>query len=56
MSVKLIDKFATKFIANDEVKNSEYAAKAAFELVKSRSGAGADFLGWVDLPENYDKE
>ena len=56
MSLKLIDKFATKFIANDEVKNSEYAAKAAFELVKARSGAGSDFLGWVDLPENYDKE
>ena len=56
MSLKLIDKFAKKFIADDEVKNSEYAARAAFELVKSKNGAGSDFLGWVDLPENYDKE
>ena len=56
MSLKLIDKFAKKFIAEDEVKNSEYAARTAFELVKSKSGAGSDFLGWVDLPENYDKE
>ena len=27
----------------------------AADILDSRSGAGSDFLGWVDLPENYDK-
>ena len=28
----------------------------AKEVLVSRSGAGNDFLGWIDLPVNYDKE
>jgi len=36
------------------------SAKASVELaaktLAERSGAGNDFLGWVDLPTNYDKE
>ena len=30
--------------------------KAAQDTLHSKSGAGNDFLGWVDLPVNYDKE
>lgn len=30
--------------------------KAAQDTLHSKSGAGNDFLGWVDLPEAYDKE
>ena len=29
---------------------------AAKKLLVDRSGAGNDFLGWIDLPVNYDKE
>ena len=28
----------------------------AYELLTSGKGPGNDFLGWVNLPENYDKE
>ena len=28
----------------------------AKDLLLSRKGAGNDFLGWIDLPEDYDKE
>ena len=28
----------------------------AKELLLSREGAGNDFLGWIDLPVDYDKE
>lgn len=28
----------------------------ADELLKNREGKGSDFLGWIDLPENYDKD
>ena len=32
------------------------AAQAAFDTLVSGTGAGNDFIGWVDLPVNYDKE
>ena len=31
-------------------------AAVAEKLLLDRTGAGNDFLGWIDLPENYDKE
>ena len=31
-------------------------AQAAVEMLLHGTGAGNDFLGWVDLPVNYDKE
>lgn len=31
-------------------------AEAAKEVLVSKSGAGNDFLGWIDLPVDYDKE
>ena len=47
---------ALKFISKDEIDNFEKTTEAArMELVKG-TGAGNDFLGWVDLPVNYDKE
>ena len=32
------------------------AAECAKEVLVSKSGAGNDFLGWIDLPVDYDKE
>ena len=28
----------------------------AHEQLHNRTGAGSDYLGWIDLPTNYDKE
>ena len=56
MSVKLNEKFLTGFVSPEEVAKISHLTKAAHEVVKSKSGAGSDFLGWVDLPVNYDKE
>ncbi len=47
---------AANAIREDEVKSMKRIAEAAKELLLSRQGAGSDFLGWVDLPVNYDKE
>lgn len=47
---------ATDVIRVDEVQSMEAIAGAAKELLLSRTGAGSDFLGWIDLPVNYDKE
>ena len=56
MAVKLIDKHAVDFI--DKTLYSEVAADAAkaYKTVYDRSGAGSDFLGWLDLPEKYDRD
>lgn len=47
---------ATPFIREDEVNVMEQIVINAKELLVSKTGAGNDFLGWIDLPENYDKE
>ena len=56
MSIKLNDKFVKNFIDADAYKAIEAEALAAYKTVAQRDGAGNDFLGWVDLPVDYDKE
>ena len=56
MAIKLSEKYLSSFIADHEYKNIQPAVSAAHKLLREKSGAGNDFLGWVDLPENYDKE
>ena len=46
---------ADKFIREDEVELMMASVHAARETLESKSGAGNDFLGWIDLPEDYDK-
>ena len=47
---------ASCFVSDAEVKRMERATMDAKELLVSRTGDGNDFLGWIDLPVNYDKE
>lgn len=47
---------AKKFISEEEIKMAETQANTAKETLLGRQGAGNDFLGWIDLPINYDKE
>ena len=56
MSLKLNDKFVNPFVGAHELINIRPALSAAFHTLLDRSGAGNDFLGWVDLPVDYDKE
>ena len=56
MCVKINDKFLGGFVADDEIKSITPQAELAFNTVMNKSGAGSDFLGWVELPKNYDKE
>ena len=43
------------FISADELNAVKAEAAEAQELLKSGKGAGSDFLGWLTLPEDYDK-
>ena len=45
-----------KFVAPHEVDYMQTQVSAADELLRKGTGAGSDFRGWLDLPENYDKE
>ena len=47
---------AASFIGDNEVESMKKLAIDAKELLVGRTGAGNDFLGWIDLPVNYDKE
>lgn len=44
------------FIAKHEMENIKSSAEAAKETLLTKTGAGNDFLGWIDLPVDYDKE
>ena len=44
------------FVNESEIQMMESIAEHAKEQLLARTGAGNDFLGWIDLPVNYDKE
>ena len=47
---------AKDFVSADDIRKMSKEAEKARKTLVSKTGAGNDFLGWVDLPENYDKE
>ena len=56
MALKISNEFVKGFVSQEEIESLVNQAKDALNTVKSKSGAGSDFLGWYDLPANYDKE
>jgi glucose-6-phosphate isomerase len=47
---------AKKFISPTEVEMMKKAVQMAKEQLISGMGPGSDYLGWIDLPINYDKD
>ncbi len=47
---------AADFITAGEIEAMKKEALDAKKVLVDRTGAGNDFLGWIDLPVNYDKE
>lgn len=56
MTLKLNDHYLQKFIRPEEYDNIQPTIDAAHKQLISRKGPGNDFLGWIDLPQNYDKD
>ena len=56
MSISLNTKYLQDFIAPHEMENIRPAVETAAKTLTDKTGAGKDFLGWADLPTNYDKE
>lgn len=47
---------ALSFFGEHEITYLRDAVKVAHHSLHEKTGAGNDFLGWIDLPSNYDKE
>ncbi|WP_053218797.1 glucose-6-phosphate isomerase [Virgibacillus senegalensis] len=47
---------ALSFFGKHELDYLQEPVKLAHQALHNQTGAGSDFLGWLDLPENYDKE
>lgn len=47
---------AAAFIHEEEIAGIKAGVQAARETLVEKTGAGNDFLGWIDLPVDYDKE
>ena len=56
MTLKLNDKYLKKFISKHEYDCIAPMVTIADKMLREKTGAGNNFLGWMDLPENYDKE
>jgi glucose-6-phosphate isomerase len=44
------------FMRTHEIEYLDPLVKTAHKMLHDKTGAGSDFLGWVDLPRDYDKE
>lgn len=56
MAIKLNSKYLKPFIAEHELEAMKAQITDAHNTIENKNGLGNDFLGWVDLPENYDKD
>ncbi len=45
-----------KYVDETELENIQAQVMLADKELREGTGAGSDFLGWIDLPENYDQE
>lgn len=56
MSVKLIDRYVGELVTPADIEQITPEVKKAAQVLESKTGEGNDFLGWLTLPTDYDKE
>ena len=56
MSIRLVDSYVSSFVGAKECAEMQAAVTAAHKTLHEKSGKGNAFLGWLDLPRDYDKE
>ena len=55
-NLKFNYKRALGFFNEEELVNLKDQIKTVHNTLHNKTGAGSDFLGWVNLPTDYDKE
>ncbi len=56
MTLKLNTNYLESFVKPDEMKGIKAQVETAAKMLHDKNGLGNDFLGWVELPTDYDKE
>jgi len=56
MAIKLNDKYVSSFIGEHEILQMQPQVSTADKMLREKSGPGNGFLGWLDLPADYDKD
>ncbi len=56
MPTRINDKHVLGFVGSDELQGIATQVKAAHEALHSGTGLGNDFIGWLTLPTDYDKD
>ena len=56
MALKFNYKYAADFLRENDLVGMEAQVKSAHEMLHNKNGLGNDFLGWIDLPTEYDKD
>lgn len=56
MATKLSDKYLSGFVSACEYDAIAPQVRAAHQALHNATGLGNDFIGWLTLPTDYDKE
>ena len=48
--------YEDSFVGKDEMENLKAFVRVSHELLHEKKGPGNDYLGFMDLPQNYDRE
>lgn len=56
MSLRLNTKYVMPFLPDGALENIAGEVKSANDALYAGTGKGSDFLGWLTLPQNYDKD
>ena len=47
---------ASSFLTSNELEGMKSCVSTIHNMIHNKTGLGNDFLGWADLPKNYDKD
>ena len=56
MSLKLNTRYLADFMNDEEMRGIAHQVEASAKMLHEKSGQGSDFLGWLTLPTDYDKD
>lgn len=56
MALKFNSSYAESFCSENDLIGMKPLVSSAHKMLHEKTGLGNDFLGWLDLPVNYDKE
>lgn len=56
LAIKFVSDHAEHLVSANEIKAMEEKAVSAMDTLHNKTGEGSDFLGWVTLPTDYDKD